>query len=58
MSGEGISERDELKKSNQRMADVVSAAIRWRGENEEWGSGCDCERCVLIRAVDKYARSE
>jgi hypothetical protein len=57
-----------LEKENQRMVDVVSAAVLWRmtevdmednylateGEN---GKICDCHKCVLIRAVDKYARS-
>jgi hypothetical protein len=45
-----------LEKENQRMADVVSAAVRWRTDwkciNSE--PDCDCRICALIRAVDKY----
>jgi hypothetical protein len=47
----------ELKASNTRMADVVSAAVLWRKAQNHWDD-CDCEICTLIRAVDKYARSE
>jgi hypothetical protein len=46
-----------LEKQNERMADVVSAAILWRKAQNHWDD-CDCEICTLIRAVDKYARSE
>jgi hypothetical protein len=49
----------QIRTSNQRMADVVSAAVRW---NKEWLGGqntdCDCAFCTLIRAVDKYIAEE
>jgi hypothetical protein len=43
----------DLQVSNQRMADVVSAAVRWRADCT-LNDTCDCIDCTLIRAVDKY----
>ena len=52
----------ELKASNERMADVVSAAIRWREEIDKSldvkDPGCDCPDCILYRAVEKYVAEE
>lgn len=50
----------ELEKQVQRMADVVSAALRWR-EDAEVISGsslqeCDCSLCSLKNAVDRYIK--
>ena len=47
----------ELRASNERMADVVSAALRWRQvvmAKELPSSDCDCVNCTLTRACDKY----
>ena len=45
----------ELRASNERMADVVSAALRWRQVvmAKELPSS-DCVNCTLTRACDKY----
>jgi hypothetical protein len=62
--GEARKELAQLRTSNTRMADVVSAEVLWIKEFDNdvilfvrQGS-CDCAYCTLIRAVDKYARSE
>jgi hypothetical protein len=54
----------QLRTSNQRMADVVSAAILWIKEFDNdvilfaRQGACDCAYCTLIRAVDKYTSEE
>jgi hypothetical protein len=49
----------QIRTSNQRMADVVSAAVRWRQvvmAKELPSSDCDCVNCELTRAVEIYVR--
>jgi hypothetical protein len=49
----------QIRTSNQRMADVVSAAVRWKEEIDKSldvkDPGCDCPDCVLYRAVEIYS---
>ena len=45
----------ELRASNERMADVVSAALRFSEDLiESVDEDCDCATCNLKRATDKY----
>ena len=54
----------QLRTSNQRMSDVVSAAVRagnWlktEVDAHKQVASCDCYECTLIRAVDKYIAEE
>ncbi len=62
MTGEAIEAIDQIEASNERMADVVSAALRWRSPEyhfHDTGSEvCDCKSCALVRAVDRYTKEE
>jgi hypothetical protein len=57
--GEARKELAQLRTSNTRMADVVSAAVRWKEEIDKSldvkDPGCDCPDCVLYRAVEIYS---
>jgi Zn-finger protein len=45
---------EDMESSSRRMADVVSAAVMWRTNRDRCLPECDCDRCILIRSVDKY----
>ena len=61
---EASDELVQLRTSNQRMSDVVSAAVRagnWlktEVDAHKQVASCDCYECTLIRAVDKYIAEE
>ena len=46
----------ELLAENERLQEVVSAALLWRNNEVGIVTDCTCERCDLMRACDEYGK--